>query len=222
MDSNLRDVEPVVSETVSGSAPLPTPASSSEPGAPAALPCPAEPTAQAPTPTEPASLEEPEEPAATSLMPAEQAETVSGGSSESQAVSEAVSVPTPSARTPSLAGRLIYQVDASPDVATVEAKLALLSEAYHRGDNRAISDALIDQVHMLQTFGTKLLIVAANQKHDKSMEMYSALGLRALEQARKALLALHGLRDTKARRQTNVQVNVGAPANEVLEVSHAE
>jgi hypothetical protein len=105
----------------------------------------------------------------------------------------------------------------------VEATLANLSEAYRRGDNQAIAEALIEQVQLLQALGIKFLTVAGGEKLPKCVEMYSGLGLRALEQARKALMTLHALRDSKPRRQTNVQVNLGGGlANEVFEVDRGE
>lgn len=243
MDSNLRDVaetagvQPPVSalfptptsdagparesvadsEEVSGVAPTPTPEAYRTPPTPQE-----EEESSTPTPTEAVTGSDAVSGAEDDSSSEDVSEDVSVSGAEAESMPAPVPVSAPRVRTPSLAPELILRLDKSPDLATAEANLARLSEAYHRGDNRAIADALIEQAHVLQVFGIKALIVAAGEKHVRSIETYTALGLRALEQARKTLTTLHGLRDPKPRRQTNVQVNLSGPAKEVLEVSHEE
>jgi hypothetical protein len=98
-------------------------------------------------------------------------------------------------------------------VAAVEAAVVGVREAWQRGDQSVIADALIAQAVLLETVGTKLLKVAGAAENPRAIELYGSLALRALEQARKALGTLAGLRD-KPRMQTNVQVvNVATPPN---------
>lgn len=90
--------------------------------------------------------------------------------------------------------------------------MSVSGEAWQRGDQNVIADALIAQASLLETLGTKLLRLAGAEGHPKMIELYGSLALRALEQARKALGILAGLKD-KPRFQTNVQVNVAATGN---------
>lgn len=103
------------------------------------------------------------------------------------------------------------------DVDAVEGAPVGVREAWHRGDQAAIADALIAQATLLETLGAKLLRVAGERDTAKTVEIFCGLALRALEQARKTWATLAGLRE-KPRIQTNVQVNVAGPTNEVLEV----
>jgi hypothetical protein len=113
------------------------------------------------------------------------------------------------------------------NVEGVEAALVGVRAAWRRGDQTAIADALINQASLLETLGVKLLAVAGNDPaHLKRVELYGNMGLRALEQARKTLDTLAGLRK-KPSVQTNVQVNVAgsnvaSTTNEVFEVDRGE
>ena len=101
------------------------------------------------------------------------------------------------------------------DVEAVEAGLVCVRAAWHRGDQSAVGDALINQVALLETLATKLLRLAGTDKSLKGMDTYGHLALRALEQARKALGTLATIRGGP-RQQTNIQVNVGGNPKEVL------
>ena len=105
------------------------------------------------------------------------------------------------------------------DVASVEAGLVSVREAYRRGDQSVIEEALIDQAAVLQELGLKLIKVAGNEGALPRAQVFFNLSLRALDGARKTLGMLAGMRAVP-KNQTNVQVNVSSsPSNELLVAS---
>ncbi len=123
-----------------------------------------------------------------------------------------------SAPTPSATVSFIAELQGS-DVNAVEAALVGVRDAQRRGDPSVIEAALIEQATLLQALGNKLLRVAGGTHHFPAIQAYTHLSLRALEGARKTLGMLAGMR-SGPKNQTNVQVNVGRPANEFLDVGH--
>lgn len=101
------------------------------------------------------------------------------------------------------------------DIAAVEAALDGVRAAYRRGDRQVIEEALLEQAALLQALGIKLLKIAGSETILARIQVFTNLSLRAMDQARKSLGALAGMSDAP-KQQTNVQVNVGAHANELL------
>lgn len=134
------------------------------------------------------------------------------------AVKRAVSVsgtnPTPPA-SPTPTATLIAELQGL-DVDAVEAALVGVREAQRRGDRSVIEAALIRQVALLEALGVKLLRAAGGTQYFPAVQAYTNLGLKALDSARKTLGTLAGMR-SGPKNQTNVQVNVGGSANEILE-----
>lgn len=106
------------------------------------------------------------------------------------------------------------------DVAVVEAALVGVRDAYRRGDHQVVEEALLEQAALLQALGVKLLRIAGDTTALPRTQAFANLGLRALEGARKTLGTLADMR-RGPRKQTNVQVNVGGPTNELLGASRA-
>lgn len=102
------------------------------------------------------------------------------------------------------------------DVKSVQAAVDGVREAYVRGDSSAVADALIAQARLLEALGSKLLAIAgAEPGRLELVQVYGNLGLRAFDQARKALGALADLTGAP-RQQSNVQVNFARDANELM------
>lgn len=104
------------------------------------------------------------------------------------------------------------------DVAVVEANLAGVREAYERGDRQVAEHALIEQAALLKALGLKLIRACGDTT--ARIQVFVGLALRAMEQERKTLATLASLRAAPpAQSTTNVQVNVGGPANELRAVA---
>lgn len=101
------------------------------------------------------------------------------------------------------------------DIAEVEVALDSVRAAYRRGDRQVIEEALLDQAALLQALGIKLLKVAGSENILARIQIFTNLSLRAMDQARKSLSVLADMRGAP-QQQTNVQVNVGASANELM------
>lgn len=131
-------------------------------------------------------------------------------------------LPSPSGgvRPPTPTTTLIAQLQGI-DPEAVEQAIVGVREAWKRGDQSVVADALISQATLLETLAAKFLRIAGSQESLKIIELYTGLALRALEGARKTLALLGGLRE-KPRVTTAVQVNVGGAAvpgsatNEIL------
>lgn len=122
-----------------------------------------------------------------------------------------VGVPTPTAA-------LIANLQGI-DVAAVEHVLVGVREALQTGNTQALAERLTEQALLLEALGVKLLYIAGKETRAQTIQIYTGLALRALDQARKAIAALSALRG-EPRTQTNVQVNVARDANELLDNEH--
>lgn len=100
------------------------------------------------------------------------------------------------------------------DVNVVQEALDRFKEACRRGDQSFIEQALVEQATLLNALGLKLVDNAGGGHGISHIQLWANLGLRALEMARKSLETLILARGRPSR-QTNVQVNVGAPTNEL-------
>lgn len=129
--------------------------------------------------------------------------------------------PAPAKRSPTPTTDLLVRIHGL-DVDRVDAILERAKGAWRRGDESAISDALIEQAALLEGLGVKLLEIAgADPARLKIVELYSGLGLRALEQARKTLQTLAALR-AKPPVTTAVQVNVDGGVRGVVGAGSAD
>lgn len=101
-------------------------------------------------------------------------------------------------------------------VSAVAANLDEVRRAQQGGDQGAIAHALLGQAALLEALGVRLLTIAGTDtsKHQR-FQLFSNLGLRALDQARKALSTLAGLGGPPTN-HTNVQVNIAKRSNELL------
>jgi hypothetical protein len=131
---------------------------------------------------------------------------------DAPSVSGSISDGTPSP-VAELVARLQYQ-----DVEIVETALLRFKEACCRGDQSFIEEALIEQATLLNAVGLRMLDNAADAKVELHVQLWTNLGLRSIEIARKSLETLISTR-SRANRQTNVQVNVGVPTNELKSVA---
>ncbi len=181
-------------ESVSVSGPAPAPAESTRTRSEAArAPSEATPNRSEPAPTAHAPA----------LFPSQQTRALTRTSSRTAAVA---------LHAPSLA--LLAQAQ-GVSVEALEAQIVCVREAWHRGDQSAIADALLSQAALLEATAASLLRNAGAAKNLKTIEAYTHLALRAYEQARKTLGTLAGMR-AGPRHQTNIQVNVGEESKEVL------
>lgn len=188
------------------------------------------------------SLEPVEAPSAKSATPWPETTSVSGCSPSSTSplsarlVEEAAPLPLtptpPTTPTPSRAEQATVSLSGNSrqtaaiiadlqkqDIAAVEAALDGVRAAYRRGDRQVIEEALLEQAALLQALGIKLLKIAGSETVLARIQVFTNLSLRAMDQARKSLGALAGMSDAP-KQQTNVQVNVGSRANELLPKPH--
>lgn len=121
----------------------------------------------------------------------------------------AASPTLPADRPPTPTATLLAQLqDLHPEA--VEQAIVDVREAWKRGDQSFVADALIAQASVLEALASKFLHLASGKQMAKVVEIYAGLALRSFEAARKALATLAGLRE-KPRVTTAVQVNVGQP-----------
>ena len=137
------------------------------------------------------------------------------------ALLEAEHLEEPEEQLPSPSAKFLAALQGG-DVDEVEASLVSVRDAWRRGNQSAIAGALIAQAALLEAIGVKLLKLSGLENNVRAVQGYGNLGLRALEQSRKTLATVAGLREKPCIQTTNVQVNLGGPSNEKLVNDHGQ
>lgn len=179
------------------------------PSSPAAIQAPIEPTSATPNSSEDASVSV----SGAMMLPTTLTNTGDLTSASPDDDSEAE---IDSEATPSPVAQFVSRLQGE-DVDVVENALVRFKEACREGDHSYVQEALIEQVTLLNALGLKLLGNAGAATSMPGITLCTNLGLRSIELARKSLETLISARG-RGNRQTNVQVNLGTPPNEFLEV----